>query len=300
MTTATGQPEPIPQAAPPAQRDAFSPPAPRSGPGVGAAVAPFSVLWTHRAVIARMARRDITARYRNSVLGWAWAVVTPLIMLGVYTFVFAVVLKARWGEDGGTSTFAARLFVGLILFQLFGSMMTQTPGLMRQNANLIKKVVFPVETLVAVRLMTALFDFAMGFLVFLAIGWLLTPDLSWGVVLVPIAALPVALLGLGVGWLLAGLGAYLTDLGPIAATLTTVVLFLSAVFYPVEIVPDRWLWMVMLNPIAGSIDTARGLAFGPLTFDAVRFGVLTAVGWVAACVGLAVFRRVRWGFADVL
>jgi len=247
-----------------------------------------------------MARRDITARYRNSVLGWAWAVFTPLIMLGVYTFVFAVVLKARWGEDTGTSTFAARLFLGLILFQLFGAMMTQTPGLMRQNANLIKKVVFPVETLVPVRLATALFDFGMGFLVFLAIGWLLTPDLGWGVLLVPIAAIPVALLGLGVGWLLAGLGAYLSDLGPVAATLTTVVLFLSAVFYPIEIVPDRWVWMVRLNPVAGSIDTARGLAFGPLTFDAVRFGVLIAVGWIASCLGLGVFRRVRWGFADVL
>lgn len=276
----------------------------RSGGPLRAVIAPASTVWIHRALINRMADREIAARYRDSLLGLTWAIITPLAMLGVYTFVFAVVLKARWGtvgsDAGGTGAFAARVFLGLILFQLFAAMMTQTPGLLRQHRALVKKSVFPLEALVVIRLRVALFDFAAGLLVFLALGWFIGGGMSWGVLLAPLAALPVALLGLGVGWLLAGLGAYLKDLAPIAATAATLILFMSAVFYPIEIVPDRWACAIAFNPVAAAIDTARGLAFEPLRFDAARFGLLLAGSWLAAALGLAIFRRVRWGFADVL
>lgn len=279
----------------------------KGGPMAGLArvvLGPAGVAWTHRSLISRMAKREIAARYRGSILGFGWAVVTPLVMLGVYTFVFAVVLKARWSvvgsEMSGTGAFAVQVFLGLILFQLLASMMTQTPLLLKRNASLVKKVVFPLEALVVIRLWVALFDFAAGFLVFLMLGWLIGGDMGWAVVLVPVAAVPIALLGLAFGWLLSGLGAYLNDLEPVAATGATLVLFMSAVFYPPEIVPDRWSWVIDFNPVAAAIDTARGLAFQPLRFDALGFVLLTAAAWVAAIAGLAVFRRVRGGFADVL
>lgn len=276
----------------------------RAGGLAGPLIGPASVVWTHRSLISRMARREISARYRGSALGYAWAIVTPLVLLAVYTFVFAVVLKARWSvagsEAGGTGAFAARVFVGLILFQLVASMMTQTPLLLRRHNALVKKVVFPLEALVVIRLAVALFDFAMGYAVFLAIGWLISGDLTLGVLLVPVAAVPLAMLGLGLGWLLSGLGAYLNDLEPVAGTAVTLILFMSAVFYPMEIVPDRWSWVIHLNPVAAAIDTARGLAFAPIRFEPLRFGLLLLGAWASACVGLAVFRRVRGGFADVL
>jgi len=305
MSAITGHHERIPDAGPP-----DSPPGATrrvgssiSGP-IDAIFGPIRVAWTHRALIDRMARREIAARYRGSVLGLGWAVVTPLAMLGVYTFVFAVVLKARWtvaGSDaGGTGAFAARVFLGLILFQLVSSMMTQTPTLLRQNRSLVKKVVFPLEALVLIRLRVALFDFATGFVVFLAVGWLIGGGIGWGVLLIPVAAVPIALLALGIGWLLSGLGAYLNDLAPLAATASILLMFMSAIFYPVEIVPERWSWVIDYNPVAAAIDNARGLAFEPMRFDAVRFGLLLVASWVAAVLGLAVFRRVRGGFADVL
>ncbi len=297
MSAITGQHERIPDGAP------TDSPARRGGL-LCALAAPAGVAWAHRSLINRMANRAIAARYRDSLLGVLWAVLTPLAMLGVYTFVFAVVLKRRWtivGSDaGGTGDFAVRVFLGLILFQLFAALMTQSPGLLKQHRALVKKSVFPLEALVMIRLRIALFDFAAGFGVFLALGWIIGGGLGWGVVLAPVAAVPIALLGLGVGWLLAGLGAYLNDLTPLAGTLSTLILFVSAVFYPIEIVPERWAWVIGFNPIAIAIDTARALAFGPMGFDAIRFGVLLVSAWVIAALGLAVFRRVRWGFADVL
>lgn len=270
---------------------------------------PWTVAWRHRSLIGRLVRRDVAGRYRGSALGWGWAVLTPLLMLGVYTFVFSGVLGARWGGAadgvdgagaGHTGDFAARVFVGLILFQILARVMGETPGLMKQNRGLVRKVVFPVEVLVIVRLGSALFDALAGFLVFLAIGWVLAGAPSWTVVLAPVAAVPVALLALGIGWGLAGLGAYLNDLAPIAATLATVILFMSAVFYPAEIVPQGYRWVIELNPVAVAIDTARGLAFRPASFDAVRFAVLLGASWLVAWAGLVVFGRVRGGFSDVL
>lgn len=267
----------------------------------GGVFGPGLVVWRHRSLIWRLTVREVAGRYRGSVLGVGWSVLTPLLMLGVYTFVFAVVLRARWGEaEAGTGGFAARLFLGLILFQVLGRLMAEAPMLMKQNRNLVRKVVFPLEVLVVVRLGSALFDALAGFAVFLAIGWLLDGPPAWSVVLVPVAALPVALLALGAGWLLAGLGAYLPDLGPVAATAATVVLFMSAVFYPVSIVPDAWRWALELNPVAVSIDVARGLAFAPAHFDPARYAVLLAVSWLVAWAGMLVFARVRGGFSDVL
>jgi lipopolysaccharide transport system permease protein len=286
----------------PAQSDRLTDRLSGAPEGIPAGVlGPGRVMWRHRSLIARLARRDIDARYRGSVLGIGWAVLTPLLMLGVYTFVFSGVLGARWGEGAEhTGDFAARLFVGLILFQVLARMMSETPGLLKQNRPLVRKVVFPVEVLVVVRLVSALFDLLAGFLVFLAVGWLMAGPPAVSVVLVPLAALPIALMALGCGWLLAGLGAYLADLAPVAATAATVILFMSAVFYPAEIVPEPYRWVIDWNPVAASIDTARGLAFRPATFDAVRFLVLLGFSWLVAWAGLGVFRRVRGGFSDVL
>lgn len=297
MSAISGHHERIPDGTP------TDSPAARGGM-LRALTAPASVAWTHRSLINRMANREISARYRDSLLGVAWAIITPLAMLGVYTFVFAVIMKRPWStsdsEVGDTGAFAARVFLGLILFQLFAALMTQTPGLLKQHRSLVKKSVFPLEALVVIRLRVALFDFAAGLLVFLALGWIIGGGMTWGVLLAPLAALPIALLGLGVGWLLAGLGAYLKDLAPLAATAATLIMFMSAVFYPIDIVPDRWSWVIAFNPVAAAIDTARGLAFEPFRFDVARYGLVLVGSWLAAAFGLAVFRRVRWGFADVL
>lgn len=279
------------------QPDALPSPVARGARGV---LGPWRVVWSNRGLIARLTAREVGSRYRGSALGLGWAVLTPLVMLGVYTLVFAGVMRARWGEESGTGAFAARLFLGLVVFQVFARMLAETPGLLGQNRSFVTRMVFPVEVLVPVRLGSALFDAGMAFVVFLALGWVIAGPPAWSVVLAPLAVVPVGLIGLGVGWLLCALGAYLTDLGPIAATLATMVLFLSAVFYPVEVVPEAWRWAIAWNPVAAAIDTARGLAFAPASFDAVRFVALLVFGWVCAWGGLRVFMRLREGFGDVV
>src|SRR5690349_3469506 len=112
-------------------------------------IAMFTSLWQNRQLILQMTRREIAARYQGSIIGLAWSFINPLLMLIVYTFVFSVVFKARWGSNGNESRadFAIILFAGLIVFSLFAEMVNQSPAQIVSNPNYVKKVVFPLEIL---------------------------------------------------------------------------------------------------------------------------------------------------------
>ena len=133
-------------------------------------------VWLNRRLIARLARRDIVARYRGSLGGLLWTVATPVIMLAVYTFVFSVVFQARWGSQElaqGRAQFALVLFAGLLVHGLLAETLNAAPALVAANANYVKKVVFPLETLPVIQLCVALFQCLAGVAVLLAAQWLL-------------------------------------------------------------------------------------------------------------------------------
>lgn len=111
-------------------------------------IEPLAVAWRNRALVTRLARREIESRYRGSLLGLTWSVATPLLMLAVYTFVFSVVFKARWGTGSERKgEFALILFSGLITFGLFSECTNRAPGMILESISYVKKVVFPLETL---------------------------------------------------------------------------------------------------------------------------------------------------------
>ena len=118
----------------------------------------FANLWRNRELIKASAKREVLGRYRGSFLGVLWSFFNPLFMLAVYTFVFSVVFQARWGGGSGSKTeFALVLFAGLLVFNLFAECINRAPGLILSNTNYVKKVVFPLEILPFVALLSALF-----------------------------------------------------------------------------------------------------------------------------------------------
>src|SRR5260370_1721382 len=122
----------------------------------------FASLWHNRELIAQLTRREVLSRYRGSMLALAWSFFNPLLMLVVYTFVFSVVFKARWGTgDESKADFAIVLFVGLIIHGLFAECVNRAPGLILANVNYVKKVVFPLEILPLVASASALFPSAL-------------------------------------------------------------------------------------------------------------------------------------------
>lgn len=259
-------------------------------------------LWRNRALIMQMTKREVLGRYRGSVMGLLWSLLNPVFMLAVYTLVFSVVFQARWatgGEETKTQ-FAVVLFVGMIVHGLFAEVLNRAPGLIVSNVNYVKKVVFPLEVLPVVAMGASLFHSAMSIGVLLAAFAFFNGFLYWTVLFVPLVLLPLVMFTLGVAWILASLGVFLRDVGQTMGMLTTALLFLSPVFYPVSALPEQLQGWVKLNPLTPIIEEGRKtLVFGQSPDWPSLIGYLAA-GSLVAWVGYWWFQKTRKGFADVV
>ena len=262
----------------------------------------FESLWRNRNLIWQMTRREIAARYRGSIIGLAWSFITPLLMLIVYTFVFSVVFKSRWGTDANESQadFAITLFAGLIVFGLFSEIVNRAPRQIISNPNYVKKVVFPLEILSWVYLGSVLFHSLVSLVVLLVAQLMINRSLPWTILLFPLVLLPLIFASLGVTWFLAALGVYIRDIGQITTVFTTVLMFLSAIFYPLSALPERYQFWLRLNPLVVIITESRKVLIFGNTPDWPRLGIALLVGLLMAFAGFWWFQKTRKGFADVI
>ena len=262
----------------------------------------FASLWRNRQLIWQMTRREVVGRYQGSVLGLAWSFFNPVLMLIVYTFVFSVVFKARWNVSGDESKtdFAIILFTGMIVFNLFAEIVNRAPGLIIYNVNYVKKVVFPLEILSWVALGSVLFHSLVSLLVLLLAQFILNQSLPWTIVFFPLVLLPLILASLGAAWFLAAIGVFVRDVGQITGVITTILMFLSAVFYPLSALPERYQNLLKLNPLVLIITESRNvLIYGSLP-DWSWLGLALLMGLAIAFAGFWWFQKTRKGFADVL
>jgi len=260
-------------------------------------------LWRNRKLIAKMTKREVVGRYKGSIMGLAWSFFNPVLMLTVYSFVFSEIFKARWGDVGGDESktqFAVLLFVGLIVLNLFSEMINRAPGLILSNVNYVKKVVFPLEVLPVIAMGTTLFHSLVSLVVLLIAILFFNGFLPWTVLFIPFVLLPIIILSLGLSWMLASLGVFLRDVGQTISIITTVLMFLSPVFYPVTAVPERFRPFIMANPLTFIIEQAREVLIWGHLPDWMGLGVYSLVATVVAWLGYAWFQKTRKGFADVL
>jgi lipopolysaccharide transport system permease protein len=260
-------------------------------------------LWRNRQLIAQMTRREVVGRYKGSAMGLAWSFFNPVFMLVVYTFVFSEIFKSRWGGVGGDDSktqFAVVLFVGMIVLSLFNEVLNRAPGLIVSNVNYVKKVVFPVEILPVIGMGAALFHSLISLVVLLAAFMLFNGYLHWTVVFIPLVLLPLVILTTGLAWMLASLGVFLRDVGQTIGIITTVLMFLSPVFYPVTAVPERFRSFIMANPLTFIIEQAREVLIWGHLPNWTGLGIYTMAAIFVAWMGYAWFQKTRKGFADVL
>ncbi len=219
-------------------------------------------LWPlgQRNLIWQFARREVLGRYRGSVLGVSWSVLTPMAMLAVYTLVFRHIFKAKWpGVEDGNMSFALNLFAGLLVFNWAAEFLSRAPRLVTEQPNLVTKVVFPLQVLPWSALLSSFFHALVSCAVWLA-GCLLFGQglhVSWlALPLVFLALMPTLL---GLGWALSALGVYFKDLGEIVGLVMGMLLFLTPVFFPLSVLPDFLQVWVQLNPLAIPVEALRQL-----------------------------------------
>lgn len=257
--------------------------------------------WRNRELIKASAKREVLGRYRGSVMGILWSFFNPLLMLAVYTFVFSEIFKARWNAGSNSKTeFALMLFAGLIMFNLFSECINRAPGLILSNVNYVKKIVFPLEILPAVALLSAAFhgliSLGVWFLAYLVFFGLPHTTVLYFPLIVP----PFVLFIMGLSLGLASLGVYLRDVSQFIGVITTVLMFLTPIFYPATALPEDYRHLLYLNPLTPVIEQTRDVLFWGKAPDLGMLGIYWLITAAIAWLGFAWFQKTRKGFADVL
>lgn len=263
---------------------------------------PFAAdLLRHRDLLWQFTLRNVELRHRGSHLGLVWSVLNPLLMLGLYVLVFGYIFAGSFGRPGETRIeFGLGIFLGLTLFHFVAEVIATAPGIVVNNPNFVKKVVFPLEVLVAANVGGAFIHLLIGLALVLVGVVALGPGLALSALWLPVILLPIVLFSLGLTWLFAALGVFLRDIAQLMQALSQMLLFASAVFYPLAKIPAAAWAVLRFNPILLGINLARDAVLWDQPLNYTHLAYLYGTGLAACYIGYAVFRRLKPAFADVL
>jgi lipopolysaccharide transport system permease protein len=258
----------------------------------------------HRNLLRELVTRDLKERYSGSMLGMTWSVITPILLILIYAVVFGAIFGSKIpgmdAKHSGTYGFGVYLYSGLLVFTIFSEVLTKAPALVYGNANYVKKVVFPLEILPVVTVISALVHSIIPFVVLLVATFFIVGSLPATALLYPFAVALMVPMILGIGWMVSALGAYVRDLGQAIALLVTVLMFLSPIFVPVANYP-RWAQpIVRSNPVSVPIELGNALLFGSALPPLSTIAVYAVCSIIIFFAGRRIFEACRPGFPDVI
>lgn len=260
-------------------------------------------LLDNKNLVFKLSRMDVMSRYKGSILGVGWSFFNPILMLTIYTFVFSFIFEARWGTQGSSSKseFALVLFAGLLIHAFFSEVLMRAPNLILANTNYVKKVIFPLEILPVTVVVASFFHMLISLLILMIAFLLMHGYVHPSVIFMPLILLPLIPLTLGFSWFFSALGVYLRDVGQAIGVITTILLFMSPVFYPMSILPESLQWMMLvLNPLTVIIEQTRAVVIFGVYPNILHLLVYSFVSLLIMRFGFWFFQTTRSGFADVL
>jgi lipopolysaccharide transport system permease protein len=251
-------------------------------------------------LIFSFAKRDLLGRYKGSALGIAWAVLTPVVMIAIFTFIFAGIFGARFGINDSHWDYALYLFCGLLPWSMFQETVQQSSNTIVANANLVKRVVFPLETLPAAQAFAAVGNQLFATIALLIATIVIRQNLQLTALWLPVLLIPQLLFALGAAWLIASLGVFLRDIAQGITLLLMAWMYLTPIIYPESIVPERFRWFIGINPFTALIRSYRRIFLDGLPPDWRGLLYFTLIALVVFIFGYWWFARTRKNFADVI
>jgi lipopolysaccharide transport system permease protein len=255
----------------------------------------FKEIWEFRDLILILAGRDVKLRYRQTALGVIWVVMQPLLGAGIFSFLSAAIAKTP--TDGPRYPF---VFTGMLAWTAVSTTLTKVSICMVQNAHLVTKIYFPRLILPLSTVLSALLDFAVGFvmLAILMFAW----DIHFGpqIILMPICLALLLALSLGIGLITAGLTVQYRDVQFVLPVFLQFLMFITPVWFNRAAVPEKYQWVYTINPFSGLLDVFRWsiIPGAALHWGAVLYSVIFAV--VTLIIGAYSFRSMERRFADVI
>ena len=254
-------------------------------------------LWRYRELFYFFTWRDIKVKYKQTMLGFLWAILQPLLMMLVFTFFFGKTLNV----PSNNIPYPIFVFSGLLLWNIFASGLNGAGNSMVTNANIIKKIYFPRLVIPLSAILVALFDFLMGFLVYvgLLISYQFDVNIYKLLVFIPFSLIVTIMTTFGVGSLLAALNVKYRDFRYVIPFLVQILLFLTPVIYPVSIFESQIIHKILaINPMSGAINIFRGaIVDQPLDWELISISMVSCIFFFL--IGLFYFRKTESYFADI-
>lgn len=257
--------------------------------------------WKNRNLIKQFTKREIVGRYRGSALGILWSIITPLLMVTIYTFVFSEIFKSRWTPSSDNKVeFALLVFSGLIIFNIFAEILTRAPSLIVGNPNYVKKVIFPLEIFPFVLLGSALFHSIISFIILSCGLYFFMGIFHWTIIFLPLVIVPFLLLLIGLAWILSSLGVYFRDIGHLITLIVQALMLLSPIFYPISSIPKELIGIYQLNPITNVVENIRRIFVWGQFPEWNSFVLFTVISLFIYTLGYCFFCKTKRGFVDVI
>jgi lipopolysaccharide transport system permease protein len=251
-------------------------------------------------LIFSFAKRELSGRYKGSALGITWAVLTPVVMIAIFTFIFAGIFGLRFGTNDSHWDYALYLFCGLLPWTMFQESAQQSAITIVAHANLVKRVVFPLEALPAAQVFAALGNQLFATVALLIATIVVRRHLELTALWLPVLLIPQLLFALGVAWLVASLGVFLRDITQGITLLLMAWMYLTPIIYPEAIVPPRFRGFINFNPFTSLVRSYRLIFLDGGAPDWRGLAYFTAFALLIFIFGYWWFARTRKSFADVV
>ena len=261
---------------------------------------PLWELPRRRELILSLAKRELLGRYKGSVLGLLWPFLTPAVMIVIFTLVFAGIFGARFGSTGSSWDYAVYLFCGLLPWTMFQETIQQSANTIVTHANLVKRVVFPLETLPTAQALAALAHQMFGTVALIIAAVIIQGNVHVTILLFPLLLIPQFLFTLGAAWLIASLGVFLRDITQGIGLLLMAWMYLTPIIYPESIVPERFRMMIALNPFTPLVRNYRRLFLDGVLPDWKGLAYFSVISVLVFVFGYWWFARTRKNFADLI
>ncbi len=251
-------------------------------------------------LVVSLTRRELAARYRGSALGILWAMLTPVVMIAIYTFIFAGIFGAKFGVNGTAWDYALYIFCGLLPWTMFQEAVQSSSNVIVARANLVKRVVFPLETLPAAQTLVALTTQMFSSLALVVAALIIRREIHLTLLWLPVLVVPQLIATLGAAWLIASLGVFLRDTAQAIGLVLTAWMFLTPIIYPETNVPKAYRSLININPFTSLVRSYRRIMLEGLAPDWGGLAYFTIFALLLFLFGYWWFARTRKGFADVI
>jgi lipopolysaccharide transport system permease protein len=252
-------------------------------------------LWQYRDLLYILTMRDIKVRYKQTLLGAAWAIIQPLFTMLIFTLFFGKL--AGMPSDGIPYPIFA--YAGLLPWTFFSNAVTNSGNSLVGNSNLITKIYFPRMIIPMASVASGLLDFVIAFGLLVVLMFYYGVGLSINLLMLPVLLVLTSFLAIGVGMWMSALNVKYRDIRYALPFLIQLGMFASPIIYPLSLVPEKWRWVMALNPLAGQIEAYRSAFFGK-PFDWLSLGISAVLTFAVLIYSAYNFRRMEKSFADII